>query len=262
MCEKCQLTISDFSNYEMIGKVYVHESVNINMLDMSIYRYVKFEHLLSMLDSNKLYISNRQKFPDLRERGSKECLKKIFPLSPISNDLEEDKRCRDELHRRWYASYNICVSCWTKDQYNYGNAKISSENYLMWKAYSNGLTCRIETTIGELINNISVNNHGFAHDILFSEVKYIQQERYADNNPQHYIFDKPIYYRDEQEYRLVVLCICNNVCLRINPYKLLKSIKISPFISNSESERIINYLKYSFPQLDSINVSKSHIMEY
>lgn len=262
MENKYTISISDFSGYRKNGIIYVNESIVDKDMSMALYRYMNCEYLIEMLDSGLLYVSNRQRFSDLRERGIKEEMKKYFPLTPVLKDKESKKRISLDSNRRWWASYHTCVSCWTSDEYDYGNSSSSNENYLMWKSYSNGIVCRIETNIGTLLDNVSKNNTDLRYDILFSKVSYLEKERFADNNPQHYIFDKPIYYRDEQEYRLAVLSTNESVCLKIDPNIIIKSITISPFVNPKIANKIIHFLKCEFPELNEITIQRSHVMEY
>ena len=262
MDNKYTISISDFTNYRKNGIIYVNNSILDKDMSMALYRYINCEYLIEMLNSGSLYVSNRQRFSDLREHGRKEDMKKFLPLSPILDDEESNKRSSSESYRRWWASYHTCVSCWTSDEYDYGNSSSSNENYLMWKSYSNGIMCRIETNMDVLLDNISKNNTDLGYDILFSKVSYLEKERFADNNPQHYIFEKPIYYRDEQEYRLAVLSTNESVCLKIDPYIIINSITISPFVNPKIANVIIRLLKKAFSKLNGITIKRSHVMEY
>lgn len=262
MENKYTISISDFSDYRKNGIIYVNKNIVDKDMSMTLYRYINWEYLIEMLDSGSLYVSNRQRFSDLREQGRKEDMKKFFPLSPILDDEESNKRFSSESYRRWWASYHTCVSCWTSDEYDYENSSSSNENYLMWKSYSNGIMCRIETIMGVLLDNITKNNADLKYDILFSKVSYLEKERFADNDPQHYIFEKPIYYRDEQEYRLAVLSTNDCVHLKIDPYIIIKNITISPFVNPKMADKIIDFLKKGFPKLNGITIQRSHVMEY
>lgn len=255
MDKNYELTICDFhgNNYRRVSSgIYVHES--IKDLNQPIFRYMLFEHLLGMLSKKRLYVSNRSSFNDLSEHGWKENLKYISPFSSVGKGKTESSR----TYNKWKASYNICISCWTYDKHYYvHNMERECESYLMWKAYNTGgIGCRIETTLSDLIERINVEKK---HDILISEVSYIDEHR--SGNIHNDIFSKPRYYQDEQEIRLCVLSQEKSVLLDIDPLKLIKGILISPFISNEYSRFIISSLKNTYPEWN-IPIEKSHIMEH
>lgn len=262
--EACRLTIADFrkENYQQYGNVYVHP--NIGDLDKSIYRYLRFGHLLSMLRKGVLYLSKRKEFSDLSEKGRKEEGKHIGRVEPVpTNEIEKEivEEMRKHANLINNSVMNVFISCWTYDLEipTYNGEKVD-ENFFMWKAYgSSGVCCRIETTIHDLISSISASTNKV---ILLSNVNY-GVERNPTMDAQREIFWKPLYYQGENEMRLCVLDdseSCGlNLC--INPYSMIKSIVMSPFIDPVFSMMIINQLEKRFPKLTK-NIRRSHIMEY
>ena len=128
----------------------------------------------------------------------------------------------------------------------------------MWKSYGfSNVSCRIETTIRELVHSIE-NKTGT--DVVMSEVSYVKPQP-ATGNIQKYIFEKSPHYQYEKEIRLCVLKQEPYVLLDINPSKIIKEITLSPFINNLFSNFIIEKFQIDYPELSHI-IRKSHIMEY
>ena len=252
------LTIQDFKNenYQEFNGMYVHPNV-IENLDKPIFRYMQFQHLLLMLKNKKLYIPNRSSFPDITEHGWKENLKHIVPVSYVSGNKVEDKERADYTYNKWRNAYTTCVSCWTYDAYS-SKENVVNENYLMWKSYGfNNVSCRIETTIRDLIRSITNDTKV---DILISNVEYVKSH-IADGNIQRYIFEKNLYYCDEKEIRICVLSQDSYVYLSIAPFQMIKGITLSPFINNSFAQCLIEKFQMDYPEL-SDKIRKSHVMEY
>lgn len=255
-----ELTIHDFKreNYEKVNNIYVHPTIKEG-LDRPIFRYMQFEHLLEMLKTEKLYVSNRKYFKDQTEIGKKENLGNRFLMCPVSHTEEEreiDAKFASRIEQQRKFAYNTCISCWTYDAYPSHN-EILEENYLMWKSYvSNKVGCRIETTIKDLISSIDVKGM----DILISNVKYVK-EHINDGNVQHYIFEKPVYYQDEKEVRLCVLKCDHHTLLDINPFQMIKEVTLSPFINNLFVQFLIEKFQIDYPEL-SDKIRKLHVMEH
>ena len=252
-----KITINDLSinDYRLINGIYVHKDIDDERLNMPIFRYMPFEYLLSLIKENRLYIANRSSFTDLTEQGNILNLKFESTMLVVNRNKKMEKKMSDRIKERRESAYNVCASCWTKDTYTYGN-----ESFLMWKCYSGSkICCRIETTIGDLINSISTK--GITEDIVLSEMNYVdfQQNKYM-GNIQHYLFEKPLAYTGEQEVRLYVMSNDEKIYLEINPFTMIRKILISPFIDNDFSKILIKYLKSEFADL-KISIKKSGISE-
>ncbi len=252
-----KLSIRDFGekNFHLIKGVYVHK--NIENIDTPIFRYMKFEHLLSILKKQKLYIPNKLMFPDLRERGYKEYLPFIFNLQPVARSKEGRERNKREYDNE-QAAKKVCVSCWTYDiQNNSQKTEDILENYLMWKAYAYQETgCRIESSIQDLIGCIKEPKK--QETILLANVIY---EKEGWDNCFDSVFKKAPYYFYEQEVRLCVLTSEGYIKLPIDPFKLIKKITFSPFVSKEYADFHISKLTNKYPELEN-KIESSHILEY
>lgn len=258
--EPYKLTLEDFSKegYVKNWSVYVHP--NITDLDRPVYRYMKFEHLLSMLKTKTIYVPNRSKFTDLSERGYKSELRNFGPYTMVPHNKKErqaNKKYVEKVDAINKACQNVCISSWTYDLPISNNMDIK-ENFLMWKSYGYGdVSCRIETTIQKLIKSITDTDE---YPILLSDVKY-ERERPTTGDAQTTIFNKTQYYTNERELRLCVLCDLSNYMLKFSDLTMIKEIVLSPFINYEYSKFLMEQLRTYFSN-DGINIRKSRVMEY
>lgn len=224
--------------------------------DTKLYRYIKLSSLLDMLFYDKMHVSNRQDFSDLREKDGlnkiAETIPSIYSFSAIPSYHE---RIRSGKQKR--KTLSVCVSCWTFDNRNNGK---TDESFLMWKAYSNNeITCRIETTIGRLINSITDT----PSDIVISDVDYQSQKEM--NEYEDLIFRKSLFYEDEQEVRMAVLSDNREgIDLKINKSTLLNEIKLSPFIPPMLGFFILEGLQQwcKSNKCNDVKIEYSKLMEY
>lgn len=242
-----------------------NNQINKNTL---IYRYIEIDRLIEMISQNKLYAQNIQRFEDAREingiNDSSEHLsaQMLWPI-PDYESLNRIKRKRRTLH--------LCASCWTFDLRSNG---APSQSFLMWKAnsisynsikkiYEPSIRCRIETSIGNLIDSIESKRH----DIVISDVVYGERTL---NDYEQLLFHKSIYYDQEQEIRLAVLTNKTMVDptdeqpigmnIKINVKKLLtphaqepNKIIVSPFAKkNDERITVLERLCKSFNNVEVI----------
>lgn len=224
--------------------------------DTKLYRYIKLSSLLDMLFYDKMHVSNRQDFSDLREKDGlnkiAETIPSIYSFSAIPSYYE---RIRSGKQKR--KTLSVCVSCWTFDNRNNGK---TDESFLMWKAYSNNeITCRIGTTIGRLINSITDT----PSDIVISDVDYQSQKEM--NEYEDLIFRKSLFYEDEQEVRMAVLSDNREgIDLKINKSTLLNEIKLSPFIPPMLGFFILEGLQQwcKSNKCNDVKIEYSKLMEY
>ena len=184
----CEHKIKDLGHYG----VYFKPHKNIN-LGTQIYRYMKIDDLIRSIRDEKLHFSNIQSFEDSRETNRLDYTRENNPpLKPILNYYQRNNVKRIER------SLNLCASCWTFD------IRVNNqpdESYLMWKAHSgdSGISCRVETTIGNLINCIESERYDLVvSDVIYGDTRELNEYEYT-------LFHKSIYYDQEQEVRMVIL---------------------------------------------------------
>ncbi|MCQ2324974.1 MAG: hypothetical protein MJZ58_02130 [Paludibacteraceae bacterium] len=246
-----------FKDDYAIGNVHVRQKL-WEKRNQKIYHYMQVKYLYDLLESNTLYVNNRALFSDVREQGKLESLKYRFDIFlPHSHNKQEKKEnmesCK-ELSKIKEIAHKSCISCWTMGT-NYSNCE---EDILEWDHYGTGKaqygeTCRIETTVEDLVNSIKSNKDA----MWLSEVQYDKEKMRA--NPEQWILWKHHAYRQENEIRLCIDTRKDYVRLNINPIELISSIRLSPYIHENDQQRIITDLeKYSFLQN---KIFASHILE-
>ena len=247
-----------------LGKYGVYLKLHNKTIDRDtiIYRYIKVEYLNNILREGRIFVPNIQMFEDEREmKGLHESIKNIPNLRIIP-----DYKMR-QYKKRIMRTLNLCVLSWTMD--NRLNGK-QDESYLMWKSCSlqksniteggNALYkiepyCRIETTIGNLIDSIEVNTH----DIVISDVIY--GDTYELNDYEYLLFRKSIYFDQEQEVRVAALSKNpKGTFIKINVEKMLEDTEIivSPF--TLKDDRYIAELKILCESMKTVNVVPSNII--
>lgn len=256
------LTIQDLglSEVNLIRKigdygVYFRNSRQNIFLNTEIYRYMKLDYFCSLVDENILYIPNRNKFTDLRDRlGLEKYISKHpldFGFSSVPSYKERGWRKQREKENK--KAMDLCISCWTTDILLNGEV---GESFLMWKSYANTeLACRLKTSIIHLINSIEE----LSCDLVVSGVDY------SNNNNKSYndlLFKKSCYYESEHEVRIVALTNeKDHVDIKINPESLYLSLNVSPFLTPIMESLVINGLKRRYPRLKSV-IEPSRVMEY
>lgn len=233
--------------------IYLRGLSSLINLNTTIFRYIKLPYLLDLIYHKRFFIPNRKSFTDLRDKiGEEKHIEgKSSPFCAVPSYLE-----RQRIARNKKKAFSACISCWTMDERKNGT---NDENYLMWKAYSsNDIVCRIETNIQNIIDSIK----NLKYDMVISDVDYYSCAQL--NDIEKYIFQKSIYYENEQEIRFLVFCNkLDGIYIDINPQIFIKEIVISPFVSLLMQNFVCRQLK-EFCNSHNLNVKirTSNIMEY
>ena len=246
------ISIEDFSeNYRFTQKngIWVHQTLS-SYMDMKIYKYMRFEHLLELLQSKNMYIANRKSFNDARETGRKENIKYAFSDFTPAKMTESKREQYRKIFAKKYSAYQLCVSCWTKDVHDKCDESITN-----WKCYGMD-ACRIQTTIGDLLDSMSLESFDF--EALLAPVEY--ENETFDFTIEQRIFRKHIAYQDEQEIRLCLLTTAHHVEIPINLERLIHAIRLSPFFSKFRNRMIHDSLINRYPILER-KIEYSHILE-
>lgn len=240
------LTLDDImcSNFRRINGIFVHADLK---LDSVIYKYMKKEYFISMMQSNQFYVANRSSFSDRRERHWKENIKMRFLFTPAF-PTQEEKEYSKILSKKIDEAYKLCISCWTFDKH-----LDCDESIMNWKCYGEK-TYRIETTIGDLIWCIKPTDI----KIIISPVSYERCE--YDGTVYNAIFKKYVSYQEEQELRMCLLSSNCNETLNIDTAKLIHKIRLSPFCSPEQNKREKLQIESQFEQLSSL-IELSHLYE-
>lgn len=256
------LTIQDLglSEDNLVKKVggygvYFRDSIQNLSIYTEIFRYMKLDYFCSLVDEGILYIPNRNKFTDLRDRlgFEKHIAKHPFDFGFSSVPSYRERGWRKQLEKEKEKVMGVCISCWTTDILLNGEV---DESFLMWKSYANTeLACRLKTSIIHLINSIVE----LSCDLVVSGIEY------SNNNNKSYndlLFKKSCYYESEHEVRIVALTSGQeHVDIKINPNCLNLSLKTSPFLTPIMESLVINRLKQRYPRLKNV-IEPSRVMEY
>lgn len=240
--------------------IYVAKNIREKM-NIPIYRYMKYEYLVQLLIQKKLFVSNKQKFTDLREH-SEYIFKSMNESKHVLSEFPSYKNrtfCKNR-EEQYSQIWKQPVSCWTYGSY----VENMSENYLMWKCHmGNGLVCRIRSSVQKFAESIKELNN----DIIISDVEYVPILRFHIVNIPSDIFKKPIPYIGEQEIRFVVLhnsiqsCMeKDNVSLVVDPTILIDEIMLSPFVGYEEERIMMERLQRIMGE-KVIPVKRSALME-
>lgn len=243
-----KLTINDFGTGLIKEKDFIYLFPDVNM-DKVIYRHIEVPHLIGLLYSNKLYVSNRNSFKDMREHGKRSDIHKMFdtftPFAKTKKDLERNQNTVD-LHNE---TRNLCISCWTYGEYPQGD-----ESILAWRTY--GINrIRIETTVRKLTNSIK----DLEIPVIIGPVKY------DDKDCTTTIYDKVFWkhrgYQDEHELRICVLSTDSHFNIKIEPQELIQKIRLSPCFNNHYREFLKTSLISRFPFLEG-RIEGSNLFEF
>lgn len=240
------LTLDDIlcSKFRKINGIFVHADLK---LDAVIYKYMKKEYFISMVQNNQLYVANRSSFSDRRERHWKENIKMRFLFTPAFPTREEKERC-NILSNKIVEAYKLCISCWTYDKH-----VDCDESILNWKCYGEN-TFRIETTIEDLIWCFKPTDV----KIVIAPVSYEKCE--YDGTVYNSIFKKYISYQEEQELRMCLLSSNHHEKLDIDTSRQIRKIRLSPFCSLDYNKKEKTQLENQFKHLSS-RFELSHLCE-
>mgnify|MGYP003498912475 CR=1 FL=1 len=244
--------------------VYVNPLIYNDKLDIPIYRYMSFEHLIMMLDKKVLFIPNRQRFSDLREKG--ETYKKSLEEYNHTLNVLPSYRWKKFMctrKERYLQIWQQTVSCWTYDNHPKVGQRELDENYIMWQCHKEKpFVCRIRSSVKRLLDSI----RELSNDILISDIEYVPILRYRMENTPSDIFKKPEEYTFEQEIRIVALhnsieqCVSVfDVKIPIYPELLIDEITLSPYICPEEEIILSSRLKSRSKEL---KIKKSVLMEF
>jgi len=240
------LTLDDImcSKFRIINGIFVHDNLK---LDSVIYKYIKKEHFIDLMQKSQLYVANRSSFSDRREKHWKENMKMRFLFAPAF-PTQEETEYYNNLSKKIDEAYKLCISCWTFDQH-----VGCDESIVNWKCYGEN-TYRIESTIEDLIWCIKPTNI----NIVLSPVSYEKCE--YDGSINNAIFKKYVSYQEEQELRMCLLSSNHHEALDIDTSKLIHKIRLSPFNSLAQNMEERMLLENQFQQLSAL-IELSHLYE-
>ncbi|MBR1448662.1 MAG: hypothetical protein IJ588_07970 [Prevotella sp.] len=218
--------------------------------DRAICHYLRLEHLISLLETGKLYANRRKEFKDANE--GYENKKLAFGFSSVGDSAIPEVKIQDRLIP--YSDIIYCpTSCWTTKQ---------QESFLMWKCYATEMGACIKTTVHNLISslNIDLSSSNEENKVLCGSVDYVE-DYMRITIEENQLFDKDIAYADEEEFRFYFHLKSDTdkdskgIRIPVNTKVMIDSVLLSPFICKEAADKIARMLKCAY----NVNVEQSKI---
>lgn len=212
-----------------------------------IWRYMDLWKFLDIIDNNRLYMTRLDRVEDKYEANyyNKFINSSIMSRSKKHNvNINSDEITKAMEHNKKY----IYMSCWTN---------MKTENYLLWKAYTNYTTgIVIKSNGGNLLKSI---NNSEKRKFLIKKIMYINTEKKDENEIfsdydihedfSDLLFLKRDYFKHEQEYRMITYFDANTdssnkntkpsgLYIEIDPKILIKEVYVSPG-SSDEFKKLV-----------------------
>lgn len=251
---RCELRTVNSSNGEDHEIWLLHDGTPNTIIYLPIYRYTSIFNILSILDSNRLYVSNRSLFSDHREKGE------VCSFNEIKSKFREISNCSMKLNERLDDTSGLewqqHISCWTS-----GVEKGEDEDYLMWSSYAGKagiFACRIKSTISDFADSV----FDLPADMLISNVSYINLEKPHVDSFRSRFFEKANFYRSEREVRFAFLSNSKEKHIYIGvKSSFIKEIMLSPFASKEQNLFMQDYLCHKYPIFKDI-IKLPKVIEY
>ncbi|MCR5360535.1 MAG: hypothetical protein K6E73_00810 [Bacteroidales bacterium] len=241
--------------------------------DTPICRYMNFDAFLQILNG-KFYVPRKSKLLDLRENGEIP-LKDRFQPHPANvkvsdEELQKSFDATNAFIENLKKSKSLLTSCWMNSE---------QENYLMWKAYSDRIGIRIQTTIDKLMDALYLTDH----IAICARMKYQAINIGTEESSISSLLIKEPYYQSENEIRfyfipkkyfpndissksdtelpaIIEKAFCDAIetegkdnaeshTFVIDPKKLIENITISPFIFDNTFRHFFDILVKQFPEI-------------
>ncbi|GEM_PF-2259857 len=239
--------------------------------DTPICRYMNFDAFLQILNG-KFYVPKKSKLLDLRENGEIP-LKDRFQSHPANvkasdEELQKSFDATNAFIENLKKSKSLLTSCWMNSD---------QENYLMWKAYSDRIGIRIQTTIDKLMDALSLPDHiaicarmrykaiDTKENLISSLLK--KESYYQSENEIRFYFIPKKYFpnnisgkSDGEMTEIIETAFCDAIenegkdkadshTFDIDPQKLIENITISPFIFDGTFRYFFEILVKQFPEI-------------
>jgi len=203
--------------------------------DHKLWRYMDLAKLVSMLESNSLWLARADTFRDAHEGRFPSDMRKFIEKAYKGFDESDPSPVKDASDFQDYIIKNTFISCWHKNL---------EENMVMWEIYGrNSNSVAVQTTVGRLSDSIDTTGID-GHSLLLKNVKY--QNPDAIHGVLLYeecSFRKRAHFAFEQEVRLSLdtysrVNPTRNTPFGINvPLPTLKNIFIEQVLVHPDSQQ-------------------------
>lgn len=212
------------------------KDINIYDNKQKIWRYIKVDRLIDIIEKEEIYFSSAVQFADDPYEGA-------ISIVPEGTEITTEKIFEDAFSQLRRLTKIIC---W----------HISDcENDAMWKLYANfkkGLA--ITTTIESLINSLEpykIKPEYASETLNVGKIEYIDlMNETINQNMMNRFFYKHNAFSWEKEFRLTislrmaeefgVLIPEDGIFVKINPKILIKNIYLGPSISDEDRKKILD----------------------
>lgn len=216
-----------------------------------LWRYLKYERLMDLLDSEELFFAHLRGLSDGLEGSLTERTRdRLFQWS--YNRYQDATLARQEVEDYENHSKDFFVNCWHMND---------AESYLMWKVYGDrGFAVR--TTF----ERMQISFDRFAGEVNCGVVEYIDFAREATQigNVFTPVVKKDIPYRDEREFRLLLWqpnqanqwidVSAPGVRVQVDLGKLIEKIYVSPRVKEvpPELRKLLDRKSLMCPVISSV----------
>jgi len=203
--------------------------------DQKLWRYMDLAKLVSMLESNSLWLARADTFRDAHEGRFPSEMREFIDKAYEGFDENDPSPVKDTNDFQDYLIKNTFISCWHKNL---------EENMVMWEIYGrNSNSVAIQTTVKRLSDCIDTTGI-IGHSLLLKNVKY--QNADAIRGVLLYeecFFRKRTHFAFEQEVRLSLDTYSRENPTKNNPFGInvplpaLKSIFIAKVLVHPDSQQ-------------------------
>lgn len=227
----------------------------------NVWRYMALDKFLDLLVTQELHFQNLSNLTDRYEGGAKLMNKKL--AGSIASHLRNDLPTKSwEGLNKTDTMISSFVHCWSLQAH---------ESYALWKIYLGGAKqgVAVMTSLAKLrrsILNSKPSIHGHIH---MGNVKYFKPNPAEVYEREKKIFMKMPFYNFEQEYRIAISQNYpenyidhppENIRLKVDLDELIKSIYISPFMSEPLRRSFEVSIKKLAPKLSN-KIRQSEVLD-
>ena len=217
-----------------------------------LWRYLKYERLLEVINEGSLYFPHITKMTDKWE-GLLTARTKDNLFRQQYSRYRNAEAARGSVETYEQHKDNFYINCWHMNDH---------ESYLMWKVYGDR-ECAIQTTYERLTASFG-DEHPEINGCVITYIDY-DRDHFPIGNIVSAVSFKDLPYRDEKEFRLLYSKIWlanqdypvdeNGVKIQVDIKMLIENIYLNPS-KELNIQKLFNYLKTKQLSLEKVNYSR------